>query len=161
MGGRGARSAGGAGGTGAGAGNSEEMDLQKHFDSENARVEEFMKQPLKNGYASIEMENGNILEHYSMQYMKDMILKEVKDNGYGIDDEMVSILYKDGTVKIYSGGDDTSKMKLSNIEGVIYDNASTSAYAGKGIKIFNQKELYPDAYPHSKGYDDDWRIDFE
>ena len=148
MGGRGAKSSGSG-------------SLQSHFERENARVKDFMNAPLKNGYAQIEMDNGQILERYSMEYMKNNVLKEIKANKLGIDDESVSILYKDGSFATYGGGDDTSKMKLSNIEGVIYDNAGTSAYSGKGIKAVNYKELYPESYPDAKGYDDDWRLDFE
>ena len=147
MGGRGASSGKGGGGNA----------LQKHFDKENARIEKFLDG--KPG-DSIVMENGQILEHDSLKGMINTTLKEFKENGYIPEDFMVSILYKDGSTKIYGAGDDADKMKLSNIHGVIFDNPMTSAYAGKGVKIENYKEKYPDDYPDSKGYEDDWRIDF-
>ena len=136
--------------------NNEEAKLKAHFESENKRVEEFMEKQS----GSIEMENGQILEKYTMKEMKNMVLKDAKDAGDNYEDNFIAIQYTDGTIKTYGGGDDTSKMKLTNINGVIWDNANTSAYAGKGIKIENYKEKYPKDYPHSKGYEDDWRIDF-
>lgn len=147
MGGRGASSA---------SGNSM-VALQKHFDKENTRVEKLMS--LKSG--SIEMENGQILEKYTMREMKTDVLKEAKDNQYMWADDSIAIRYTDGSISVYGEGDDTSKMKLTNIEGVIYENASTTAYAGKGIKIENYKQLYPKDYPDEKGYEDDWRMDFK
>lgn len=149
MGGRGASS--GAGGN----------SLQKHFESENARIQAFMDKKIGENGDSIEMSNGQILEHYTMKDMKNNILKEFKGNGSMYEDDAVSILYKDGSVQTYVGGDDTGDMKLTNIKGVIYDNANTSAYAGDGIKIENYKELFPSDYPDEKGYEDDWRIDFK
>ena len=130
---------------------------KEHFAKENRRVEDFMKK--RSG--SLEMKNGQILEHYSLGEMKNMILKDAKDAGELYEDDAISIQYVDGSVESYVGGDDTSKMKLSNINGVIWNNANTIAYAGKGIKIENYKEKYPEDYPDEKGYEDDWRMDFE
>jgi len=147
MGGRGASSSSGGGGS-----------LQSHFDAENKRIAEFM-QGSRSG--SIEMENGQTLERYTLDYMKNYILKDAKSGGVMWEDDQISILYKDGKIESYIEGDDTSGMKLSNIEGVIYSNSATTAYAGKGVEIVNYKELFPKDYPHEKGYEDDWRIDFE
>ncbi|MBR5677082.1 MAG: hypothetical protein IKX20_02980 [Paludibacteraceae bacterium] len=133
--------------------------LQAHFDKENARVEEFLN---GRGADDITMDNGQIIERYTMKDMKNLILKEAKNNPDQTltDDDAIVIQYTDGTIAYYGGGDDTSKMKLTNINGVIYENANTSAYAGKGVKIENYKQLYPKDYPDSKGYEDDWRLDF-
>lgn len=125
--------------------------VQQHFEKENARVEEFL-----NGRAgSITMDNGQIIERYSQKEMLS-ILREFKDNGVMYDDDSIDIMYKDGTYVGYRGGDDTSKMKLSNIETVIYGNGSTDGFSGKNIKIENYREKYDDW-----GDDDDWRLDFE
>ena len=137
-----------------------ERDLQAHFDKENARVEEFLN---GRGSGEITMDNGQIIERYTMSDMKNLILKEAKNNPDQTltDDDAIEIQYTDGTTAYYAGGDDTSKMKLTNINGVIFENANTSAYAGRGVKIENYKQLYPKDYPDSKGYEDDWRLDFE
>ena len=129
--------------------------LQKHFESENKRIKEFMTKPLPPNGTSIEMENGQIIERYTMKEMKHLILEEYKSYGDMPDDDAIAILYNDGKIAVYTGGDDTSKMKLSNIRGVIYENEMTSAYAGKGVKIENYYELY------DNWSDDDWRLDFE
>lgn len=138
--------------------------LQKHFDKENARVEKFMsgKASDKAG-GSITMNNGQILERYTMKSMLD-VLKETKDNGNVWEDDSFAILYKNGDIKAYVGGDDISKAKTSNIQGIIYENGSTTAYAGTGVKIENLNQTEAGAkltrYGTSK-YEDDWRMDFE
>ena len=133
------------------------ISLEQHFAKENARIDEFMS---GRSSGSIEMENGQIIEHYTMDYMKKMILKEFKDMGEMPADNAVSIRYNDGSIEAFTEGDDTSNMKLSNISGIIFDNDMTTAYAGRGIKVMNYKELYPNEYPDEKGYEDDWRLDF-
>lgn len=137
--------------------------LQKHFDKENARVEEFMAGRVDSRGASITMDNGQILERYSLKEMTD-ILKEQKGNGSVFEDDAFAILYKDGSVKAYVGGDDLSKVKTTGIQGIIYENSSTSGYAGTGVKIENLNETEAFAkltrYGTSK-LEDDWRLEFE
>lgn len=134
--------------------------LQRHFDRENVRVADLMKK--RSG--SITMDNGQILEKYTMDEMMRYTVRDIKDNGTAWDDFSVSILYKDGSQAHYSGGEDTSKLRLSGIQAVIEDNGSTLAYAGKGVKIMNLNETEAFAkmtrYGTSK-YEDDWRMDFE
>ena len=125
--------------------------LQQHFDKENARIEAF----LQSRDGSITMDNGQIIERYTQKEMASL-LRDFKDNGVMWDDDAVDIMYKDGTYKGYRGGDDTSKMKLSNIDTVIYDNGSTVAFSGKNIKVDNYREKIS-----NWGDDDDWRLDFE
>lgn len=138
-------------------------NLEKHFERENARVEEFMsgKASSKSG-GSIEMDNGQILERYTNKEMLD-ILKESKENGTLFEDDSFAILYNDGNMKFYTGGDDISKVKTTGIQGVIYENGSTTAYSGKGVKIENLNQTEAGAkltrYGTSK-YEDDWRMDF-
>lgn len=88
-----------------------------------------------NKEGSVELDNGQVIEKYSMKYMKNMILKEYKDNGFMPDDDAVYIRYKDGTEAVYGGGDDTSNMKLTNIDHVIYANENTDAFAGNNVSI--------------------------
>lgn len=128
----------------------EAIKLQQHFEKENARIEEF----LQGRAGSITMENGDILERYTQKEMLS-ILRDLKDNSVMDDDIAIDIMYKDGTYKGYRGGDDTSKMKLSNIDTVIYNNDATQGFSGKNIKIENYREIY-----ENWGDDDDWRIDF-
>ena len=141
MGGRGASSSVGRGST----------KLQKHFEKENARIEEF----LSSRAGSITMANGEIIERYTQKETLS-ILREFKDNGSMWENDAVDIMYKDGTYKGYRGGDDTSKMKLSNIDTIIYSNDNTKGFSGKNIKIENYREKYDDW-----GDEDDWRLDFE
>lgn len=131
--------------------------LKEHFEKENKKVQELMDK--RSG--SIEMENGQILEKYTMKEMIQMILKDAKEQGVQYEDSFISIQYTDGSTAFYGEGDDTSKMKLANINGVIWDNPMTTAYSGKGVEIVNYKELDPKNYPDEKGYEDDWRMDFE
>ena len=111
--------------------------LQRHFEKENARIEAF----LQGREGSITMENGDIIERYTQKEMLS-ILRDFKDNGVMDDDMAIDIMYKDGTYKGYRGGDDTSKMKLSNIDTVIYNNDATQGFSGKNIKVENYYELY-------------------
>ena len=141
MGGRGASSSLGGG----------SYKLQKHFEKENARIEEF----LQGRASSITMDNGQIIERYTQKEMVSY-LRDFKDNGVMWDDDAIDIMYKDGTYAGYRGGDDTSKMKLSNIDTVIYDNGSTVAFSGKNIKVDNYREKIS-----NWGDEDDWRLDFE
>lgn len=133
--------------------------LQRHFDKENARVSDLMR--MQEG--SITMDNGQILEHDTLKSMLSS-LREVKSNGSVWRDYAYSILYKDGKQVHLTEGDDTSKLKLTGIKGIIEDNGSTTMYAGKGVKIFNMNETEAFAkmtrYGTSK-YEDDWRMDFE
>ena len=123
--------------------------LQRHFEKENARIEAF----LQGRDGSITMENGQIIERYTQKEMVS-ILRDFKDNGYMYEDDAIDIMYKDGTYRGYRGGDDTSKMKLSNIHTVIYSNGNTDAFSGGNIKIENYYENY-------EGWsEDDWRLDF-
>ena len=145
------------GGRGASSGTGKAVSLAEHFAKENARMEKFLE---GRGDGSIEMDSGQIIERYTMEYMKNSVLKEFKENEFMPADNGVSIRYKNGNIEAYTEGDDTSKMKLSNIDGVIFENDSTTAYAGRGIKAMNYKELYPKEYPDEKGYEDDWRLDF-
>ena len=137
--------------------------LQRHFDKENARVDAFMSGRVDSRGASITMDNGQILERYSLREMTD-ILKEQKDNGSVFEDDAFAILYRDGDVKAYVGGDDLSKAKTTGIKGIIYENGSTTGYAGTGVKIENLNETEAFAkltrYGTSKT-EDDWRMDFE
>ena len=99
---------------------------------------------------SVELDNGQIIEKYSMKYMKDNILKDYKNQGYMPDDDYIYIKYKDGTDARYGAGDDTSNMKLTNIESVFYYNEATDAFAGDNIV----------AYPDSNNPNDiHWVID--
>lgn len=138
--------------------------LQRHFDIENAKVEKFMSgQASSKSGGSLTMDNGQILERYTLKEMQG-ILKETKDNGYVWSDDGFSILYNDGSMSFYAPGDDISKVRTSGIKGVIYENGSTTAYAGSGVKIenLNQTEAFAKhtRYGSSK-YEDDWRMDFE
>jgi hypothetical protein len=112
---------------------------------------------------SLEMDNGQILERYTMKEMLD-VLKETKDNGNVWNDDSFAILYKDGNMSFYSGGDDISKAKTTGIQGIIYENGSTIAYSGTGVKIENLNQTEAGAkltrYGTSK-QEDDWRMDFE
>lgn len=109
------------------------------------------------------MDNGQILERYTMKEMLD-VLKETKDNGNVWNDDSFAILYKDGNMSFYSGGDDISKAKTTGIQGIIYENGSTIAYSGTGVKIENLNQTEAGAkltrYGTSK-QEDDWRMDFE
>lgn len=127
-----------------------------HFDKENKRVADLMKK--RSG--SIEMENGQILEKYTLSDMKSGVLKDAKDVKELYDDNYIAIQYTDGTVQSYAEHDDTSKMKLTNIYGVIWDNGSTIAYAGNGVDIVNYRERYAEDYKKRKDNDDDWRMEF-
>lgn len=146
--------------------------LQAHFDKENARVAELMAKP----EGSITMDNGQILEKYKIKELKD-IIKDTIDYNDGVifEDDQIAILYNDGKVKVYGSGDDISRYKKTGIKGIIYENGSTSGYAGKGVKIenLNETEAYEmlkrqgkdlkyayKNYGTDKAYDD-WRIDFE
>lgn len=133
--------------------------LKAHFAKENKKVEDFMSGQVRR-IKSITMENGQMLERYSM---KDMLFtaKDFKDNDEMPSDNQISIYYNDGTIKSWIEGDDLKDMKLRDIYGIIWDNESTQAYAGNGIKIENYKELYPKDYPDDRGYEDDWRINFD
>lgn len=137
--------------------------LQRHFDKENAKVEAFMSGRVDSRGSSITMDNGQILERYPQKEMLD-ILKEQKDNGSVFEDDSFAILYRDGTVKAYVGGDDLSKVKTSGIQGIIYENSSTTGYSGTGVTIenLNQTEAFAKLtrYGTSKA-EDDWRMDFE
>ena len=126
---------------------------------ENARVADFMKK--REG--SLEMDNGQILEKYTLKDLKSY-LKEAKGNGEMWADTSFSVLYTDGTQAFYGEFEDTSKIKLTGIKAIITDNGSTTGYAGTGVKIFNMNETEAFAkmtrYGTSK-YEDDWRMDFE
>lgn len=132
------------------ASDTEAKKLQQHFEKENARIEAF----LQSRDGSITMENGDIIERYTQKEML-TILRDFKDYGVMDDDMAIDIMYKDGTYKGYRGGDDTSKMKLSNIDTIIYTNDATQGFSGKNIKIENYREIY-----ENWGNDDDWRVDF-
>ncbi len=134
----------------------QDKQLDEHFAEENKRVAALMKK--RSG--SVEMKNGQILEKYTMDEMKRDILKDAKEAKVLYDDNFIAIQYTDGRVAIYSERDDTSKMQLSNIYGVIWDNGNTEAYAGHGVEIVNYRERYRDEYI-KKGYEDDWRLEFE
>lgn len=136
-------------------------DLQKHFDKENARVEQFMSGRAK-PHSSIEMENGQILERYTTKQLIDY-LKDAKNSGGLSADEQYAVLYSNGEIKVYNSEDDISKIKLSGIRGIINENESTSAYAGTGVKIENYNQIYVGEkwtrYGTNKD-EDDWRMDF-
>ena len=134
--------------------------LKAHFEKENARIKDFMSGNVKSA-KQITMENGQVLERNTM---KDMIewVKGFKDYDDAMpSDNQVSIFYNDGTIKSWIDGDNLKDMKLKDIQAIIWDNESMQSYAGKGVKIVNFKELYPKDYPDAKGYEDDWRIDFD
>lgn len=140
------------------------LKLRQHFDKENKKVADLMKGKCPSRGKSVEMANGQIFERYSMDEMKSVILQDVKNNGDMWSDSSIAILYRNGDIDVFSEGDDTSKMKLSNIKGVIYDNGSTSAYSGTGVKIENYNETLAGEKMTRYGTDedeDDWRIDFE
>ena len=127
-----------------------------HLDEENKRVAELMKK--RSG--GITMKNGQILEKYTLSDMKSGVLKDAKDVGELYEDNYIAILYTDGTVEAYAEHDDTSKMKLTNIRGAIWDNGSTIGYAGNGVDIVNYREKYAEDYKKRKDNDDDWRMEF-
>ena len=122
----------------------------QHYKSENSRVNDFLN---SRNSGSIQMENGQIIEHYSIKDMRS-IVNEIKSNAIVPEDNSIAIRYNDGNVKVYSEGDDANNINLNNVSGIIWDNGSTTAYAGKGIKIENYDELNDD------WGGDDWRVDF-
>ena len=149
------------------------VSLQAHFDREDQRITDFMNSKTQE---SITMDNGKILEKYKIKELKDIMDEVVRFNDGIVDnDDQFAILYNDGSVKIFGGGDDITKYKKTGIKGMIYENGSTTGYAGKGVKIENLNET--EAYEKLKrqGADlkyaykrygtgkefDDWRIDFE
>ena len=131
--------------------------LQSHFESENNRIKEFMNNN-KNEYESIQMSNGQVIEKYSMQDLKDM-LKDVKKGYTTLTDESYFITYNNGSTLSVNEETDLKQIKLTGIKSIIYEGSETIGYAGKGVNIVNYKEKYPKDYPHSKGYEDDWRIE--
>ena len=149
------------------------VSLQAHFDREDQRITDFMNSKTQE---TITMDNGQILEKYTIKEIKDIIRDTVNySDGIVDNDDQFAILYNDGSVKIFGGGDDITKYKKTGIKGIIYENGSTSGYAGKGIKIenLNETEAYEKLkrqgrdlkyayknYGTDKVYDD-WRIDFE
>lgn len=125
-------------------------ELSQHYASENQKINNFLN---KKSSGSIEMENGQIIEHYSIKDMK-AVVNEFKANGVMPEDNQVAIRYNDGTVKVYGEGDDLSDLDLRNVSGIIWGNENTNAYAGKGIKAQNYGEI------NGGDWGDDWRLDF-
>lgn len=140
--------------------------MKSHFDKENQRIDDFLKS--RKEYR-IEMDNGQIIEKYSMKETKDL-LKETLDNikiaergngsFLGDGSNAYSIMYNNGDVIIVGDDGDigryhtnflgereystigTKDVKLSNIRGIINDNPATSAFSGKGVVIENYNEVY-------------------
>ena len=102
------------------------------FQSEQAKIDKFLdsKKP-----GSIEMESGQIFEHYSLKDMK-TALQDIKDMGYCDEDFQCEIRYKNGDIVVYGAGDDTSNMKLSNIDTAIFRNPNTDAFYGNNARIY-------------------------
>lgn len=144
-------------------------EMQQHFSEINEKIKNFMS---ADNYARSEdygLDNTH-LEKDTMQNMKSFLNDFNLGYNEATDDDHIYILYKNGNVvfgdEILSEG---KKIKLSNIDSVIYDNGSTIMFAGKHIDVFNVRERLP---YKSKGYesyrsikdryddDDDIRVDF-
>ena len=146
-----------------------QKEMSKHFFEIDKKIESFMR---ANGYARSEDYGlpDTYLEKDTLQNIKSL-LKDY-NMGYNLltDDDSIAILYKDGTIvfgeDILSEG---KKIKLSNIDSVIYSNGSTTTFAGKHIEVYNVRERLP---YKNKGYEsyrsikdryndeDDIRVDF-
>jgi hypothetical protein len=57
-----------------------------------------------------------------------------------------------------------SKVKITGLQAMVYNNVGTTMVAGKGVKIENYNQIYAfekwTRYGESK-WEDDWRADFE
>lgn len=121
------------------------------------KVKEFTSKRLTKGYECLELETGEnhyrIIERYSLSEMKKALKDYICDNEYVGEDEEICITYKDGTF-LYV--EETKDIKFTNIKGVIFENAETSAYAGKGIEVVDYNDIYEDW-----GWGgEDWRLEF-
>lgn len=133
--------------------NTTQLSDSERFAKENLRVKDFMKQET----GQIQMANGQVLEKNTLKDLKWQV-QEFKQNGTMPEDFAVSMRYSNGDIVSYVEGDDTSKMRFSDVTGIILDNPGTLAYAGSGVEIVNYKELYPEQY---KIHEDDWRMQFK
>lgn len=104
-------------------------------------------------YECFEMgeKQDRIIEHYSLKSMKQLLKDYISENEYVSEDDSICIKYKDGTF-LYV--EKTKDIKFTNIEGVIFDNPETTAYAGEGIEIVDYNQLYED------WGGEDWRVEF-
>ena len=120
------------------------------------KVKEFTSKKLTKDYDCLELETEygtRIIERFSLKEMKKSLKDYISDNKE-VDfsnGDAICIKYKDGTF-LYV--EETKDIKFSNIEGVIFENAETSSYAGKGVEIVNYNDIYDD------WVFEDWRVEF-
>ena len=146
-----------------------EKELSAHFQEVDKKIELFMK---AKGYAYSEdygLPNA-YLEKDTIQNMKSLLKSFNNGDNEVADDDAIYILYKGGSI-VY-GNDvlwDGKKIKLTNIDSVIYDNGSTTMFAGNHIEAYNLRERLPYISKGYNGYksvadryndEDDIRVDF-
>ena len=103
------------------------------------------------------MANGEILEHYTMDQLWD-ILYEAKRNGAVPEDDSFVLHYSDGHYEVYVGGDEFPKGAAvrRGLDGIGWGNASTLGIAGKGFRFVNYRQIYGEEWSYGE---DDWRIE--
>ena len=111
--------------------------MEAHFRAENKKIKELMAHE----DSAVTMSDGSILEHYTMKQLKDQA-KEAREYGAMWQDNSMAFLYSDGRIEVYGEGDDTSGIRLTGLKGIIVTNDTTQGYAGKGIVITNDNEIY-------------------
>lgn len=142
------------GGVKSGSGSETVDQREAHFASENSRVEDMMQ---SRGFATVTMENGQILEHYTVDQLWD-IFKESKSIGEIPQDDSWVLHYSDGHYETYHEGDGFGRGDAlrRGLVGIGWNNASTLGIAGRGFQFVNYRERYGEKWSYGE---DDWRID--
>ena len=138
--------------------------LQKHFDAENKKLEEFLNSnDYDHGYKSVQMDNGQIIESYNAEGLKKHVKDLRSDMGDYVDeDTSIWVEYKNGTKRIFGSGDSTKGLNSTGIKNYIENNANTTVVYGKGVKVVNYNQKYAKQKWTDYGinkYSDDWRAE--
>lgn len=159
-----------------------EQEMRKHFDELNADVAKVIK-PGRVNKTQIYAPDGTY-HHIEKRSIEDFIKWEIRyfnqnvsEYGYGFEtdwdeDDAMSILYKDGSIRRVDvqWDDGKTKIKTDGIDSIILDASWGSAFAGPHVVIKNYRESVAyrpeDKYGYKsvkERYDDfdDLRLDFD
>ena len=142
-----------------------EQELKEHFAEIDAQIEAFLSGPVRVNKKKTLKIGHNYFERCSIQKMWDDYLKYfnryVKENGYGFEydwdeDDMMHILYKNGTIRTLNPAIDDGKKKVSidNIDSIILNGSWGTAVAGPTIIMYNRRETVPYRPEDPWGYRD-------
>lgn len=159
----------------------EMAEEERQLDAVQEKIDAWLNDKNSTSLDEVERPDGNAepvyLEKETKKNIIDYYLKEYNNGYFNSDEDMISVLYKDGSM--VSSFDEPKKFKLTNIESIIVDGSWGTTFCGNvkvthdtpddkfsitrggGTAVRVGSSGYIRRLPKYNGFSAAWHVDFE